>query len=908
MRVGTVPQLASAFQPRPGLREQIDQAHTGHTTVVLAGGGGVGKSQMTVACAHQALAAGTELVVWVNAAETEQVITGYARAAHRVQAPGAVGQDAETDAQAFLDWLAATCRSWLLVLDDLTDLDSIAPWWPPPSPARGGRVLATTRRRDALLSGGGRAIVEVDAYTPDEAITYLSQRFIGADMAHLLDEQAQDLVRELGYLPLALAHAAAYMINEAVSCARYLPLLTDRQVHLERLLPRQADSEGYGRHIVAALLLALDAAQRVDPVGLAAPALRLAAHLDPAGHPDELWADAAVTGYLTAHRALPTTPPATAPAAAEPTEVTAEQAQAAVQLLHRYGLITCEARGGSRAVRLHALTARAAREGTPAPEIPAVVQAVADGLASLWPEADHTNPDLCAVLRANTDTLAAHAGDLLWQPDGHWVLYRAGLSLVNTGLYAAALTHWHRLATDSERLLGDEHPDTLTAAANLALCYSVAGRATEAISLRERVLADSERLLGDEHPDTLTARHGLAHSYMVAGRFTEAITLLEQVLAGRERLLGDEHPRTLSARAHLAHCYAAAERATEAITLLERVAADSERLLGEHPLTLAAGESLALSYSLAGRLTETITLLERVLAGRERLLGDEHPETLTARHSLAHSYSLAGRHTEEIPLLERVLADSERLLGDEHPLTLTARHSLAHSYSLAGRHTEEIPLLERVLADSERLLGDEHPDTLTARKILTHSYSLAGRHTEEISLLERVLADSERLLGDEHPDTLTARKILALSYGAVERTPEAIPLLERVAADYERLLGDEHPDTLIVWEGLALSYSLAGRLTEAITLQERVAADYERLLGDEHPDTLTARANLAFSYSLAGRLTEAITLQERVAADYERLLGDEHPDTMMAVDTLHEWRRAQKPRWWLFIKTWFGRR
>ncbi|WP_189716556.1 FxSxx-COOH system tetratricopeptide repeat protein, partial [Streptomyces chryseus] len=781
MRVGTVPQLASAFQPRPGLREQIDQDHTGHTTVVLAGGGGVGKSQLAAAYAHQALAAGTELVVWVNAAETEQVVTGYAATAHRVQAPGAVGQDAETDARAFLDWLAVTPRSWLVVLDDLTDLERIGPWWPPLSPSGGGRVLATTRRRDALLSGGGRAIVEVDTYTPAEALTYLHDRFTGARLVHLLDQQAQDLVRELGCLPLALAHAAAHMINEAVSCARYLLLLTDRQVHLERLLPRQADSEGYGRPIVAALLLALDAAQRVDPVGLAAPALRLAAHLDPAGHPNELWADAAVTGYLTAHRALPTTPPATAPAAAEPTKVTAKQARAAVQLLHRYGLITCEARGGPRAVRLHALTARAAREGTTAPEIPAVVQAVADGLASLWPEADHTNPDLCAVLRANTDSLAAHAGDLLWQPDGHRVLYRAGRSLLNTGLYAAALTHWLRLAADSERLLGSEHPDTLTAAANLALCYSVAGRATEAILLRERVLADSERLLGDEHPDTLTARHGLATSYLMAERFTEATPLLQRVLAGRERLLGDEHPRTLSARVHLAHSYAAAERATEAITILERVAADSERLLGEHPLTLAAGEGLALSYSLAGRLTETIPLLERVLAGRERLLSGEHPDTLSARNSLALSYSLAGRLTEAI------------------------------------------------------------------------------------TIQERLAADSERLLGDEHPDTLSARRSLALSYGAVERTTEAIPLLERVAADYERLLGDEHPDTLIVWEGLALSYSLAGRLTEAITIQERVAADSERLLGDEHPDT------------------------------------------MMAVGTLHEWRRAQKPRWWLFIKTWFRR-
>jgi hypothetical protein len=42
--------------------------------------------------------------------------------------------------------------------------------------------------------------------------------------------------------------------------------------------------------------------------------------------------------------------------------------------------------------------------------------------------------------------------------------------------------------------------------ANLAASYQQAGRTRDAIDLGERVLADSQRLLGDEHPDTLNAR------------------------------------------------------------------------------------------------------------------------------------------------------------------------------------------------------------------------------------------------------------------------------------------------------------------------------------------------------------------------------------------------------------------
>ena len=58
----------------------------------------------------------------------------------------------------------------------------------------------------------------------------------------------------------------------------------------------------------------------------------------------------------------------------------------------------------------------------------------------------------------------------------------------------------------------------------------------------ERLVADQERVLGPDHPDTLTARNNLAIAYRGAGRPDEAISLHEQALAARERVLGPDHP------------------------------------------------------------------------------------------------------------------------------------------------------------------------------------------------------------------------------------------------------------------------------------------------------------------------------------------------------------------------------
>ena len=127
----------------------------------------------------------------------------------------------------------------------------------------------------------------------------------------------------------------------------------------------------------------------------------------------------------------------------------------------------------------------------------------------------------------------------------------------------------------------------------IASAYVSAGRITEAIALFEQVLPDSIRVLGEDHPDTLTSRNNLAGAYLSAGRITEAIALFEQVLPDRIRVLGEDHPDTLASRNNLAYAYESAGRLEEAIALFEQVLPDSIRVLGEdHPLTKTVRENL----------------------------------------------------------------------------------------------------------------------------------------------------------------------------------------------------------------------------------------------------------------------------------------------------------------------------
>ena len=64
-----------------------------------------------------------------------------------------------------------------------------------------------------------------------------------------------------------------------------------------------------------------------------------------------------------------------------------------------------------------------------------------------------------------------------------------------------------------------------------------------------------KKLLGAEHPETITSMSYLASTYWNQGRWIEAEELDKNVINMRKKLLGAEHPETLKSMANLASTY-----------------------------------------------------------------------------------------------------------------------------------------------------------------------------------------------------------------------------------------------------------------------------------------------------------------------------------------------------------------
>jgi tetratricopeptide (TPR) repeat protein len=739
---------------------------------------------MAVGFAHAVWnASAVDLLVWVPASSRDSILAGYAQAAGEVDADHP-GEIADIAARRFLDWLSRTRRRWAVILDDVTaaaDLDGL---WPH---GASGQVIVTTRLNESELHAPDhpeRRVVGVEPFSRREALGYLNARLTGYPDQRI---ECLDLAEDLGGFPISLALAGAQIMEADVTARDYRAQYSERQ---------QATAgsaiDGCPASMLANWSLAVERAHQVIPNGMAWPALAFTAMLTTDGIPAAVLTSPAACAYITGR----------------PSEASgADQSlvRSAFGTLATLGLVNLDRSSGVRTVWMHSAVQAAVRAYLPAASVEQVVMAAAAALLEAWPEPG-TGPLAAQIEQALRDcaaSLRSYAGDLLWKPEAHIVLLRAGLSMEDSLLANSAIDYWTSIASTCNHLLGPGHAQAVLARDRLAAAYEKAGRMAEAMSVFEAALADRERNLGPEHPETLAARINLAHSYEAAGLAAQSLALYEQALADCERLLGPAHRDTLAARASLAAACQAAGRRGDSLRLFERTLSESERALGPaHKDTIAARSSLAAAYQSVGQLKEAIGAYQRVVHDLEAAQGADSLEAIAARGQLANAFRQAGKQKDALASYERVLADRERLQGSDHPDTITARGNLAFAYRGAGKLKDAIPQYERVLADRERVLGPDHRDTLTARSNLAAAYQVARRLNEAIPTYERAVADSERMLGADDMETMTTRCNLATAYYDAGRMNDMVRVLRRALADCEQYLGPAHQMTVMVRENL----------------------------------------------------------------------------------------------------------
>ncbi len=485
--VGELPGAPPAFQDRPQVAELGRMFEAGARIAVvcaLTGARGVGKTQIAAAYARGQVTAGCPLVAWVSGETPDRLTSDLAEVAHAVGVADPEGESARSVAR-LRAHLQTRTEPAVLVIDNAGDADQVRQVLPVTGPTR---VIITST--DHALDQLGTPL-DVTMFDPAQSRRYLRER------THLDDDQGADQVaEEVGNLPLPLVQAASVIQLHRISYTDYLTRL--RALPTGQMLARHA-GDPYPTGAAEAIVLSVQAVEDTDESGLTTQLLAMMSVLSPTGVDRALLHKAFAAGETSA-----------SPAGV----ISVEE-----MLARLVGLSLLVWGPSGTSVIMHRLLARVLRDRL------------------------HTTSGLTATILSTAETLS----QLHVPEDQAWAQREPGAELV-----AHTLTLWDLTIHTARDQLTSTQLARCAQLANWAVRHLTAtADLSRAISINLQLLADCERVLGTDHPDTLSSRNNLAVAYASAGRLEQAIPLHEATLADRERVLGTDHPTTRTVRDNL---------------------------------------------------------------------------------------------------------------------------------------------------------------------------------------------------------------------------------------------------------------------------------------------------------------------------------------------------------------------
>lgn len=724
--------LAQLLEKIPPSKDEDDCQRT-----AIEGLGGVGKTQLALEAAFRVREKYLDCsVFWVPANDSASFENAYSEIGQQLKIEG-INEDKADVKLLVKTALSQITGNWLLIIDNADDAELLfgttgaTPLCDYIPFNRKGSILFTTRNHVVVrkLDIPRTNVICATKLSRPEAIELLHRHLDTAQMSD--SESTTELLDFLVDLPLAIKQASAYIDQTRITTTQYLEHCRSSDEHLIELLSK--DFEDRARYkdirnpVATTWLISFRHISRDSQ--LAAQYLKFMSFLAEKAIPKSLLPPG--NGQLKSYEAIGT--------------------------LKAYAFIS--ERAGQKSYDIHRLVGLAmrnwlAKEG----ELQASVTTIIQRLDEVFPFPEHENkvvwvdylPHALTALefqRHSTDEVAESR-----------LLYNVAESIFLLGKYQAAEELYQQTFELRIKMLGVEHPDTLTCMSNLANVLRSRGKYEEAETMHRQVLELRTKVLNAEHTATLTSINNLARVLDCQGKYEEAETIHRQALELRTKVLGIDHLSTLNSMNNLALVLNSQGKYEEAETMHRWILKLRTKALGaDHSSTLTSVNNLALVLNDQRKYKEAEIMHRQVHKLWTELLGEEHPDTLTSTNNLALILNNQGKRQEAETMHRQVLKLGAKVLSIEHPSMLTSMDNLANVLHDRGKDEEAKTIYRQALKLRIKVLGVEHPDTLISMNNLANVLYVQGNYEEAEIIHRQAFELRTKVLGVKHPFTLTSR-------------------------------------------------------------------------------------------------------------------------------------------------------
>jgi tetratricopeptide (TPR) repeat protein len=605
---------------------RLDQRLTVGVLQAITGLGGIGKTQTAVEYAYR-YGSKYDAVLWVTADGVEQLSSDFVSIARLLDLPEKDAPDPQAAVGSVIRWLESTNR-WLLIVDNADEPALVRPFLP----ARPlGHMIITSRVTTLDLLGVSDPVL-LNVMDSATATAFIVAR-TGSDQDDPGElAAARELSRELGYLPLALEQAAAYIAETECLVQDYLKSFRERQLQLLR--ESSPVTGAYGKTVHSTWSLNFEEVQKTSPAS--SDVLRLAAFLAPDFIPEILLTKgASELGFAISAKL----------AGAEGDPLLIDDL---LRPLVRYALAIRDKRSGT--ISVHRLVQAVVRAQMSEDEQSEWVKRAVRALNCVFPEASYDQWPVCDKLLPHARVAAGYVAQyrLGYEDVGFLLNETAAFMRLRADFQGSQQMHALSLFI-RERDLPADHPAIAESLNDTGCLYLDLRRYDDAEPLFRKAVEISQRTSLEDDVQQVVYLNNLGRLYVEMGRCAVAEPLLQRAEAIARTASADDLYMHAVVLNNMAELYLKRGQLAEAEEACRRSLRMREKIgnpekLARSVATLAEIQARQRDQ----RLAEDAFV--RALELKAEVFGAGHPETIPVLIRYARLLSNQGRLREALEL------------------------------------------------------------------------------------------------------------------------------------------------------------------------------------------------------------------------------------------------------------------
>jgi len=258
------------------------------------------------------------------------------------------------------------------------------------------------------------------------------------------------------------------------------------------------------------------------------------------------------------------------------------------------------------------------------------------------------------------------------------LLTKTGLFLMEQGMVNDAKLLYEKAITIFENLFGMMHPALSPVINYLGINYWYQRKLDYAKDLFTKALAIDEKHYGPDTPEVARDLNNLGLIYSELRNYKIAEDNLEKALKIVENSFGSMHPKVGDAVNNLGRVYQEEGKLSDAKAFFEKSIKIFENSLGkQHPKTVIPKANLGKVLFELGDTTNSRSLIEEALSINENTFGTNHPQVAFDLYFLALVYIKIGEISKARELLERSELIYVEFMGEDHVYTNEIRKTLS---------------------------------------------------------------------------------------------------------------------------------------------------------------------------------------------------------------------------------------